>query len=630
MLGAWRFSAASWLFALAAALLVLLPLARALAQSSVGIPTNAATGRSLTDAVNQNEKALIDREVLGTTPSGGGAVGGVAGAGMTSYPTGRLRTSDHDGLSVHNIQLLPDEPPGVRSFSYTTTEASAFANITAQVPGTVLGGQLKVSGFIGQNDLSLDLRSNSIQVLGPDQSGTGRNESILAGASVLWSLKGTYALASLVGTWGQTTLKDGVDDCSINFGCNHQRYNFNTSGLIGTLTAGQIFDLGGGVFGPKLDLRGSVGYTRVDPANFFNVRGDEFDFHFSTWTGTVGLTLFANMALEDNAILRPYISGYLRQEWDYRNGLTFTRSDGATSISAYDQAHSYAGVDAGLTYAQGSMTYGAAIYYEASGDERSLGGRLGMSMKLDEALAPTRSKGPFNWSGFYAGVNAGSAWGHAHANTSVTCLRDDNSPLAKCPFEDASQLAAVGAAGSGTMSDQAFVGGGQVGLNWQTGSLVYGLELDLQAFNLAGNRSGTATDPSDATNAITVGTSFHTDWLITARGRLGWVMAPNLLLYGTGGLAATELGVRNVLSSDSSAQGSASASGRITGWTVGGGAEWALSRNWTLRGEYLHLDFGKVTANASVGDPVAELKNNMASTVELTADIVRAGLNYKF
>ena len=482
MFGAWRSSAYWRLFALTAALVILFPAARASAQSAVGIPTNPATARSLADAVSQNEKELLDREMRGTTPSGGGATGGVAGTGVTSNPTGRLRTSDHDGLSVRNIQLLPDEDPGIRSFSYTTTEASAFANITAKVPGTVLGGQLKVSGFIGQNELSLDLRSNNIQVLAPEQSGRGRNESIIAGANVLWSLKGTYALASLVGTWGQTTLKDSVDDCGLDTptGCNHQRYNFNTSGLIGTLTAGQIFDLGGGASGPKLDLRGSVGYTRVDAANFLNVHGDDFDFNFSTWTGTVGLTLFSNMALENNAILRPYISGYLRQEWDYRNGLTFTRSDGAISITAYEQAHSYAGVDAGLTYAKGNTTYGAAIYYEASGDERSLGGRFGMSMKLDDTLASTRSKGPFNWSGFYAGVNAGSAWGHADSNTSMTCLLADQT----CPFGPA-QFPAVAAAGSGNLSDQAFTGGGQIGLNWQTGSLVYGLELDLQSFKLA-------------------------------------------------------------------------------------------------------------------------------------------------
>src|SRR5262249_16764183 len=159
-------------------------------------------------------------------------------------------------------------------------------------------------------------------VLDANQSASGRNDSVIVGGTVLWSLKNTYALASLVGTWGQTTLKDSVDDCGHgpdpnNTFCNHQRYNFNTSGFIGTLTAGQIFDLGG----PKLDVRGSVAYTRTDPDNFLNIHGNLFDFDFSTWTGTFGLTLFSNMALQNNAFLRPYISGYVRQEWGYHNEL---------------------------------------------------------------------------------------------------------------------------------------------------------------------------------------------------------------------------------------------------------------------------------------------------------------------
>ncbi len=91
-----------------------------------------------------------------------------------------------------------------------------------------------------------------------------------------------------------------------------------------------------------------------------------------------------------------------------------------------DQDHFYAGVDAGLTYTQGNTTFGAAIYYEASGDERTLGGRLGLSQKLDDALAPAKT-GRFNWSGFYIGANAGMAWGEADARTATTC--HDTSPI---------------------------------------------------------------------------------------------------------------------------------------------------------------------------------------------------------
>ena len=96
-------------------------------------------------------------------------------------------------------------------------------------------------------------------------------------------------------------------------------------------------------------------------------------------------------------------------------------------------------------------------------------------------------------------------------------------------------------------------------------------------------------------------------------------------------MAATELGVRNsIASSLTGAQGAASHTGRAIGWTLGGGAEWSLNRNWTLRAEYLYLDFGNVTTNASVSDGATSFPSNLATTVNLTARIARAGVNYKF
>jgi outer membrane immunogenic protein len=599
----------------------------ALAQSSTGAPINAATGQSLADAVTQNEKELIDREILGAAPAGG--TSGVGTAGVTSFSTGRLRTSDHDGL----------KPLTDTSFSYRTREASVFGNIVYAVPETVLGGQLKLTGFVGQNQVSLDLKSNGIAVLDPDQSGSAVNKSVIAGGTALWSQKNTYALATLVGTWGQTTLKDSIDDCypGLPPSCNHNRYNFNTTGFIGSVTAGRIFDLGD-ASAPKLDLRGSVSYTNNAGDRFLNVREAQQKYWFSTWTGTVGATLFRNINLENNALLRPYIQGYARQEWNYRSGFDFQEVGDPPGTSRQDQAHLYAGVDAGLTYAIGNMTYGAAIYYEASGDQRTLGGRLGMSVKLDDAfkaerdkgliLKAAQDKGPLNWSGFYAGLNAGGVWADARANSSTACLAANQSD---CPFPTFMESAAVSAAGSGRISDRGFTGGVQAGVNLQTGRLVYGLEVDVQSFKLGGARTGTANDPVNLGNVIRVGTAFDTDWLFTARSRFGWTVAPNLLLYGTSGVAATELGVRNSISSSlTGAQGAASHTGRLTGWTLGGGAEWALNRHWTVRAEYLYLDFGNVTANASVSDGVTGNPSNLATTVNLTAHIARAGVNYRF
>ena len=157
------------------ALIVALPFlftsSNALAQSAEANVASQATARSLIDAVSQNERELIDREVHGTSGAGTDGVG--------AFASGRLKTSNHDGLSIRDIVLLPGEPPGLKTFAYKTDETSAFANFAIALPGTVLGGKLKFSGFVGHNWLSLHLKSNAVKVLDPNQRGSAENDSSL-------------------------------------------------------------------------------------------------------------------------------------------------------------------------------------------------------------------------------------------------------------------------------------------------------------------------------------------------------------------------------------------------------------------------------------------------------------------
>jgi outer membrane immunogenic protein len=608
-----------WLGATFASLALSLSATDVLAQSSLGAPINAATASSLNDAVRQNEKQLIDREVLGASA---GRTGGGSASGLSVFSTGRIRGSDHDALQSLNGSPDPSNGP----YPYDTTEYSTFGNVVVAIPGTVLGGQLKLSGFVGHNVVSLDLKSDSLHILDPDQSGAAFNHSVIAGGTALWSLGNTYALATIVGSVGQTTLKDTVDDCYDSF-CHHNRYNFNTTGFIATVTAGQVFDLAGKT-GPKLDLRGSLGYTHNAGDTFTNVFADQQKYTFSTWTGSATATLFANMALAEGALLRPYIAGYIRQEWGYRNELEATRSDGLfLGEFFYQQKHLYGGVDAGLTYAQGDTTFGASLYYEGSGDERTLGGRLGISQKLDGAVAAAQSKS-FTWSGFYAGANAGKTWARSKIGTSVECLDIDGDGNFACPIRTAAEdpvtpnAAQFNNAASGKLSDSSFNGGLQAGYNLQTGGIIFGLEIDGGSFNLGAARSASAL-------GTTIATSFDSDWLFTARTRLGVPVAATLMLYGTGGVALTNLGVTNSVTS----VGTASTHGLVTGWVAGGGVEWALNRNWILRGEYLFLDFGKVSVNtpaALSGTQFTDDYNTVRSTADLTAQMLRLGLNYKF
>ena len=369
--------AGGWLLPISLLVFSLLP-SGALAQSSVGRAANTATGQSLRDAVEQNQNEFL------AGSGGGGGAGAAIGAGAS--PTGRLRSSDHDALKLQ-AEFAPDD----NNYAWKTKEASVFGTGVYALPGTVLGGQMKVSLFGGNNWLSLEMKNgggNSLDVAN-GQFGKARNESILVGGTALWSQKNTYVVATVVGMWGETSLTDSIDFCNDPpGGCPTRHYTYDTSGFVGSLTAGQVFPLSKSPTGPMLDLRGSAGYTQNTGSSFLNFESDEQKYKFSTWTLTGSATLFWNIALQNSALLRPYIQGYVRQEIGYNNKLHFIIAnpdpgDPKTGLVHWDQAHTYGGMDLGATYALGNMTLGAAIYYDASADDKTLGGRLGASWKLN-------------------------------------------------------------------------------------------------------------------------------------------------------------------------------------------------------------------------------------------------------
>ena len=77
------------------------------------------------------------------------------------------------------------------------------------------------------------------------------------------------------------------------------------------------------------------------------------------------------------------------------------------------------------------------------------------------------------------------------------------------------------------------------------------------------------------------------------------------------------------------AAGASSSSKTLAGWIVGGGVEWAFAQNWTVKAEYLYADFGSVSTSANVNSTFAN-PNLFSSSADFKANIVRAGLNYKF
>ncbi len=252
--------------------------------------------------------------------------------------------------------------------------------------------------------------------------------------------------------------------------------------------------------------------------------------------------------------------------------------------------------------------------------------------------ARAQAPAPGGWTGFYAGLNAGAAWGRSRASSSIDC----NLPFIPGYFCDNTprgldNAAALTASGTGTANDTGFTGGIQAGYNWQRDNFVYGLEADFGAFRLNGSRQGRGTyltlvgpAPGDT---YTIGTSFSADWLFTLRGRFGAVITPNLLAYATGGLALTRLTVGNTYSDSAGLNfaGGSNSSALKTGWTIGGGGEWALTRNWSVKAEYLYVDFGKVNtiANLTDGNP-GGYAHAISTSADLSAHVARAGINYRF
>lgn len=245
------------------------------------------------------------------------------------------------------------------------------------------------------------------------------------------------------------------------------------------------------------------------------------------------------------------------------------------------------------------------------------------------------------WTGFYVGGNAGVAWGQSHFTTSVPCTGPGGSGyLCNSTGAGAANAAALSASGTGDANDTGFTGGIQGGYNYQWGMVVLGLETDFDALDLKGSRTGSGNYPvlSPSLGGFPAGTpymitqTFSTDWLYTARGRLGWVAQPNLLLYATGGYALTRLKISYAYSDGAGGASSGNAASDKSGWAVGGGVEWAFTTNWTLRAEYLYLDFGKVTATGNIPSvaPKAGAQNALSTSGDLTANIARVGINYKF
>ncbi len=249
-----------------------------------------------------------------------------------------------------------------------------------------------------------------------------------------------------------------------------------------------------------------------------------------------------------------------------------------------------------------------------------------------EAPAPVFVPPPFTWTGFYVGLNAG---GLAPSGGRSASIFDPNA-AANGAFLSADFPGGLGSQSVG------FIGGGQAGYNWQTGAFVLGVETDFdgttnsKSFNNVGVPFAGAGVPALLQgDFLSVNGKAALSWLGTTRARVGFVATPDnrLMIYGTGGVAYGG-GTSNfsVFDSTTGSFFTGSPSSTRVGWVVGGGVEYAITNNWTIKGEYLYADLGSSDFN-TIGNAAAAVNfpGVVASgRVSYNASIFRAGVNYKF
>nr|WP_320167297.1 outer membrane beta-barrel protein [uncultured Methylophaga sp.] len=230
-----------------------------------------------------------------------------------------------------------------------------------------------------------------------------------------------------------------------------------------------------------------------------------------------------------------------------------------------------------------------------------------------------------DWSGGYIGGSLGAL----HGKSSYDASTKDSFPGSYFTNPDAAQIGdeANKSSSQSRLSAGIFGGYGQ-----QYDKLYIGVEAGINSLSVDDSSTSGDAYTSLPSARFTNKISIKADWQATLRARLGWTNK-RWLTYVSGGIAASKIRVAGAYSDDSanSAYGYNSEQETKLGWTLGVGSEYALSDNWTIRGEYLYTDYGDVDTKSTVRNSgFPNLSNELKSAVELKTHIVSVGISYRF
>jgi outer membrane immunogenic protein len=247
---------------------------------------------------------------------------------------------------------------------------------------------------------------------------------------------------------------------------------------------------------------------------------------------------------------------------------------------------------------------GAALAADIAGGAGVTGGRPGVG------VVPIGTSPIETWTGFYAGIHGGFGSGH----TSIDPAEFESF---ETPFTFPGQSSSGG------------VFGFQFGHNWQWGPVVGGLEIDFSGANIKGS---TTFNEFEFNDRQTFNQEQKIDALASARGRLGYLIFPNWLFYGTAGIgwAHSRFNLNQVdIDLKSQPFETNTLFANEFGWVAGVGVEWKLAEHWLLRGEWLHYDFGTVTHPNLVAPPF-DGPNEDNFNFRTRVDVGRAAISYRF
>jgi len=221
----------------------------------------------------------------------------------------------------------------------------------------------------------------------------------------------------------------------------------------------------------------------------------------------------------------------------------------------------------------------------------------------------------FSWTGCYVGGNIGYGWGRE--TVSISNLGQTTG---------VPELAGV-SLGPVTGNTNGFLGGGQVGCNYQFApNWVVGIEGDGEATNIQGDVTQSFSFVSPIGPTTVTGTAHaKTNWIASATGRLGWTW-DRVMLYAKGGVAwASDKYSADLPAFNEHIETSVTR----PGWIVGGGLEWAFLNNWSAKVEYDYYNFN--TRNLAFPGTIAGVPEIVPGIdIKESISTVKFGVNYRF